>query len=99
VSTLSEVLRVVLVIIVPATLPALAYASPPDPCWIQGIYDDADYDDVVALATSATGNVAPVAFAHLQCRPPLIGNLPDSNEDAPLTRSASAVHPRAPPAS
>jgi hypothetical protein len=25
----------------------LAYASPPDPTWIEGVYDDADGDDVV----------------------------------------------------
>lgn len=25
----------------------LAYASPPDPTWIEGIYDDADGDDVI----------------------------------------------------
>ncbi len=28
-------------------LTPLAYASPPDPSWVRGIYDDADYDDVV----------------------------------------------------
>jgi hypothetical protein len=25
----------------------LAYASPPDPTWIEGVYDDADGDDVI----------------------------------------------------
>ena len=33
----------------------LAYASPTDPVWIQGIYDDADHDDVVLAATSTDG--------------------------------------------
>jgi hypothetical protein len=28
-------------------LPALAAASPPDPTWIPGVYDDADFDDIV----------------------------------------------------
>jgi hypothetical protein len=37
------------------SLRALAYASPPDPTWIDGIYDDADYDDVVILITAAPG--------------------------------------------
>ena len=27
-------------------LTSLAYASPPDPAWIRGIYDDADYDEL-----------------------------------------------------
>ncbi len=35
-----------------AGLVPLAYASPPDAAWISGFYDDADYDDVVVLATS-----------------------------------------------
>jgi hypothetical protein len=39
-----------LVVIIP-----LAYAGPPDPTWIPGIYDNADYDDVVGLVTDGTG--------------------------------------------
>jgi hypothetical protein len=35
------------------TLTALAYATPPDQTWLGGVYDNGDYDDVVALATSA----------------------------------------------
>ena len=31
----------------------LAYASPPDPTWMDGIYDD-DGDDVIVSVTSAT---------------------------------------------
>ena len=31
-----------------------AAASPPDPTWIAGLYDEGDYDDVVGLATSDT---------------------------------------------
>ncbi len=33
------------------TLPVLAQASPPDPTWLPGIYDNADYDDVIGLLT------------------------------------------------
>src|SRR4029077_11164877 len=38
-----------LVVIVP-----LAYAGPPDPTWIPGIYDNADYDDVVGSVTDGS---------------------------------------------
>src|SRR5262245_57267520 len=38
-----------LVVIIP-----LAYAGPPDPTWIPGIYDNADYDDVVGFVTDGT---------------------------------------------
>jgi len=36
--------------IVPVTL---AHASPPDQTWLAGVYDQADFDDVVGLLTSA----------------------------------------------
>ncbi len=36
---------------------SLAYASPPDPSWIRGVYDGDDYDDVVILVTGGTGAV------------------------------------------
>jgi hypothetical protein len=36
------------------SIPA-AHASPPDPTWIAGIYDAADYDDVVGLLTDGNG--------------------------------------------
>ena len=32
----------------------LARASPPDPTWIPGIYDNADYDDVIGLLTDTS---------------------------------------------
>ncbi|HEY7039880.1 MAG TPA: hypothetical protein VID28_13535 [Methylomirabilota bacterium] len=39
-------------------LTPLAQATPQDPTWIAGIYDGADYDDVVFLITT-DGGVAP----------------------------------------
>jgi hypothetical protein len=44
----------------------LAHASPPDPSWIPGIYDNADSDDVVGLVadgTAASGGQGPARFA------------------------------------
>jgi len=40
----------VLLIIAPVTL---AHASPPDQTWLAGVYDQADFDDVIGLLTSA----------------------------------------------
>jgi hypothetical protein len=34
-------------------LPALADATPPDPTWIGGLSDEADYDDVIILVNAA----------------------------------------------
>ncbi len=89
---------IALVIIAQAALSALGFASPADPSWIPGIYDDADYDDVVTLATSGAGNVAPAVAGvlRLQLRP--VGQVRDCGETAALVRSASTLRPRAPPA-
>src|SRR5262245_15930753 len=38
-----------------AVLVPVAYASPPDPSWIPGIYDYHDYDDVVGMVTDGSG--------------------------------------------
>jgi hypothetical protein len=62
-----------------AGLVPLAHASLPDPTWITGFYDDADFDDVVLAIVSvdvATGPAAPAvavpeAYGHrlLRARP------------------------------
>ena len=89
---------IALVMIAQAALSAIAFASPADPSWISGIYDDADYDDLVALATAETGNVPPVVPAVFRPSPLLLGRLLDCGEPAALVCSASALRPRAPPA-
>jgi hypothetical protein len=33
----------------------LAYADPPDPTWIPGFWDDADFDDVIVRVISTAG--------------------------------------------
>ena len=40
----------VLLMVAPITL---AHASPPDQTWLAGVYDQADFDDVVGFLTSA----------------------------------------------
>src|SRR5262245_25858288 len=35
------------------TLPACAHATPTDPTWIAGLYDDSDYDDVILFIIGA----------------------------------------------
>jgi hypothetical protein len=56
------------------TLAALAHASPPDETWLPGIYDAADFDDVVILITSLKG--APPEAAVTVTRPgPLVSAL------------------------
>jgi hypothetical protein len=95
-STLSRVLLTLFVVLL-AALPPLAHASSPDPFWIPGVYDGADYDDIVALITSETGTPSPVAVGDLQPVLEVIGSLPLSPERATPILSASAVLPRGPP--
>jgi hypothetical protein len=75
----------------------LAEASPPDPTWIAGLYDNADFDDVILaiLTTAAVLHVAPADAA----QPSLIvlGRLSDP-VFAPLpTRADLVSRPRSPP--
>jgi hypothetical protein len=50
-------------------LPAIAFASPPDPSWIAGIYDGADGDDIVILVyeTAAAHGAERSDIAPLPC--------------------------------
>jgi hypothetical protein len=92
----SRVLLVALLLVAPATLPAVAHGSPPDPTWIHGIYDGADFDDVVTLAASGSGDVPAVSTGLPAIRPPA-GPLLHNPAPAWPAPWASAARPRAPP--
>jgi len=51
--------RLILLVIAGATigLTPAAFACPPDQHWVSGLYDDADYDDVVLAVTSSGASV------------------------------------------
>lgn len=49
---LTPLLLAVLVVLTP-----LAYATPPDPVWVSGYFDDDDNDDGVFLITSSTATL------------------------------------------
>ena len=51
------------------TLTPMAYASPPDPSWIRGLYDAADFDDVVVLLASGVGVIEPFPLARVDTVP------------------------------
>jgi hypothetical protein len=91
-------LLVVLLLLAPVALPGLAHASPPDPAWIQGIYDDRDGDDVVSRIASGTGPTPATAPTDLPFIVRLVARLTPTPERMPLGLWASAAQPRAPPA-
>jgi hypothetical protein len=76
---------------------ALAYASPPDPTWIEAIHDDADGDDVIVSLTGATWVVD---LDPLRCLTVIFVTTPFVAQDEPQ-RIPTPVEPfspgRAPP--
>jgi hypothetical protein len=80
-------------------LAPIAWASPIDPSWIKGVYDDGDFDDVVVFLTS--GTIAIPALPLADILPILVyvrvEATPDDRLDAPELYSLYA--PRGPPSS
>jgi len=79
-------------------LPCLAQASPPDPSWIQGLYDDKDFDDVVVMIISGDSVVEPFPAASVSPAPHLIARVDPAAECAVATGTPSCVGARGPPA-
>ena len=79
-----------------AALPAMAHASPPDPSWIVGVYDDGDQDDLIALAAWATGATGAPLDVHLTLFP--VEGLSPVQDPAPAVGAPCPVRSRAPPA-
>ena len=79
------------------TLALLAYASPPDPTYISGVWDDGDYDDVVILTTFSSS----ISETHPPGRPPLplivATVICATHDQLPCSRPLSSRHTRAPP--
>ncbi len=93
-------LLIILLLLAPVALPGLAHASPPDPTWIQGIYDDDDGDSVVTLIASGTGHApeaVPTAlpfFAALAADPGARANpAPALGLRGPVPRAARSLAP------
>ena len=92
-------LFVLLLLACHVALTPLAHASPPDPTWISGIYDDADYDDVVCLITSGHGTIETVGLANAHPLLPAAGWVSALESDLSPGLSGFSSHSRAPPAS
>lgn len=64
------------IVLVVGALQPLAHASPPDPTYIPGLYDDADHDDVVLLVLETAcvldGTSAPVSRVALRPGAPVV---------------------------
>jgi hypothetical protein len=79
------------------TLTPLAYASPPDPTWQLGFFDDDDFDEVVGYITSATGLAEGPVARCLRPVPILVILKNGPSEEPPPFAPLSSSDPRAPP--
>ena len=87
---------VALLVVALAGLLPLAYASPPDPSWIEGFWDGADHDDVVLLAMASAEAVAPAVVVVAVARDVLEG-APFAKPVRPDLSSHAPRSTRAPP--
>ena len=88
---------VVLILGVLLVLPPLAHASPTDPTWIPGFYDDNDYDDVILFITGAVSAVdsqlaEPVGIIRV-----CLGTIAPSTPRSAWGHALASPSPRAPP--
>ena len=92
--TLVPLLGVVLL-----TLVAFAHASPPDETWLPGIYDAADFDDVIDFIVSLSA-ASPDSFPGLSYRAPVVIAAIVAGEPRVLPpRLLVPKDPRSPPSS
>ncbi len=82
-----------------AVLATLAYASPPDPSWISGLYDDADFDNIIGLITSGAGVIEPFGAGVSGPAEIVIASVVCSDQDPTLCPLSSSDAIRAPPTS
>ena len=80
------------------TLTPLAYAEPPDPTWIAGLYDNADYDDVVLIVTAGAELVETTPPHDLGLILTVVECVPLDDESRPAAIAPSSNSARAPPA-
>jgi len=78
-------------------LPALAQASPPDPTWIGGLFDAADFDDVVLAATSGDGAADGASAGTVETPTPSLRAMPPAGPTGLARVALRASRGRAPP--
>jgi hypothetical protein len=77
----------------------LASAIPLDPSWTKGVYDDGDFDDLLAYLTSGSAAICPAPVADGRAPHARHVTDPPPPEPVALAPSDSSHAPRGPPAS
>ena len=79
------------------TLPPIAHASPTDPVWISGLYDDNDYDDVILFITGAVSAVDSGVVDLVGPVVVCLGLITPSRPQSVSSRPLESLSTRAPP--
>jgi len=86
------------IVVLQCALVPMAYASPPDPTYLAGIWDNADYDEIIILVTSASGSTDTTHHASELIRPLVVVAAILPGENALLPAASLSLQPsRAPP--
>jgi len=86
-----------LLVVALLALSPVAYASPPDPTWIAGLWDDGDHDDVVMLVTSMAA-AADASLVVDVVPVPVVASVSTPTPESVNTETFSPNASRAPPA-
>jgi hypothetical protein len=88
---------VLLLLVCLVTLTPLAFASPPDPTWMDGFFDDLDFDDVVVSLSWAAWAVEVDLLASFTPAPVSVHLVQSGEQPVRSTKVLSAFLGRAPP--
>lgn len=88
---------VLLLLVCLVTLTPVAFASPPDPTWMDGFFDDLDFDDVVVSLSWAAWAVEVDLLASLTPAPVSVHLVQSGEQPVRSTKVLSAFLGRAPP--
>lgn len=77
--------------------PILAYADPPDPTWIAGVWDDGDLDDAIARVMSTASVAETHALSALEPHWTAIWTVPPLDDPRAPSPVFAPYPPRGPP--
>jgi len=78
-------------------LAPMAWASPPDPTWVTGLYDNADFDEVVTYLTSGLVALPTIPAVIMATSLTYVSTIGASTEGPEVSPFRSPSIPRAPP--
>jgi len=88
---------VLLLLVCLVTLTPLAFASPPDPTWMDGFFDDLDFDDVIVSLSWAAWAIEVDLLASLTPLPVSVHLVQPGEQPVRSSKVLPAFLGRAPP--